>query len=115
MTRRWHLESQVCCFKHSYSSLVLHWRSCRFGSCGDSPQRSAPERKRVISRTIDAMHDANLVPLVVYRSASEVDCRERSMVLQAAGIGHEIRWQGGGIEIWVAASQAAQAIAELEA
>lgn len=51
----------------------------------------------------------------VYRSGTKKDCRSRALVLEAAGIGYEIREKAGERTLVVAAPDAARARAELDA
>lgn len=53
--------------------------------------------------------------IIVFRSTSESDCRERALVLAVAGIASEIRRDGGGLVLAVAVADAAQSRAEFEA
>ena len=51
----------------------------------------------------------------VYRSGTKKDCRSRALVLEAAGIGYEVREKAGERTLVVAAPDAARARAELDA
>ncbi len=51
----------------------------------------------------------------VYRSRARGDCKERALVLQAAGIRYEILVAGGEYVLVVASGDAEQAVAELDA
>lgn len=53
--------------------------------------------------------------VMVFRSVSEEECRQRSLVLQALGTVHQIRREWGGFTLWVAEGDAPRSRMELDA
>lgn len=60
------------------------------------------------------MTDVDHGLVLLYLSSSEQRCRERSLVLQAAGIPHEVQSRAGGFAILVTAQDHPEARAELD-